>query len=299
MIKLGMINQAINHHTLAFSRLLNGADDAKLEEDATIGMKGISMPDVRIVSVYCADQDDAKELAAARYIDHVAMSIEEMYESDLDGVLVVTENDAMDHGQNALGFLERGIPTYIDKPLAPTVEKLDKIVNLARRKNGFLMSCSALRYARELEEFQSNRDEVGEITLAVGVSAVGKILHYGIHPLELIHTVMGWGVEYVHNVGDEGNNLVKIAYPDGRRIVLLVVEDIGYTLEGTFYGRKGQRLVKVEDSGYFYSNTLKNFVEGIIEKRSPVALEDTLEIVKICLAAEESLKTGERVYLNR
>jgi predicted dehydrogenase len=204
----------------------------------------------------------------------------------------------MDHGEKAIGFLERGIPTYIDKPLAPTLEKAERLISLARQKGALLMSCSALRYARELEAFQKERDEVGDITVGVGVAAVGEVLRYGIHPLELVHTIMGRGVEYVQNVGDEGSNIVKVAYPDGRRIVLLAFKNMSYTLEGIFYGKKGHRAVTVKDDGYFYSNMLKHFVEGIKNKKMPVPLDDTLEIVKICLAAERSLKTGEKVYLN-
>jgi len=298
MIKLGLVSEVTNYHTLAFSRLINGADDSKPENDRTTTMKGIPIPDARIVSIYDPNPDEAKKLSKARFIDHVARSLEKMYKQGLDGVIVITNDATMDHGEQSIGFLEQGIPTYIDKPLAPTLEKAERLITLSREKGALMMSCSALRYARELEEFQKGREEVGEIVVGVGVAAVGEVLRYGIHPLELVHTVIGRGVEYVQNVGDEGSNVVKIAYPDGRRIVLLAFKNISYTLEGVFYGKKGRRAVIVKDDGYFYSNMLKHFVEGIKNKRMPIPLEDTLEIVKICLAAERSLKTGERVYLN-
>jgi len=74
MIKLGLVSEVTNYHTLAFSRLINGADDSKPENDRTTTMKGIPIPDARIVSIYDPNPDEAKKLRPL-YLDMVSDAI--------------------------------------------------------------------------------------------------------------------------------------------------------------------------------------------------------------------------------
>lgn len=81
-----------------------------------------------------------------------------------------TLNDTtMRHQKRAAPFLKAGLPIFIDKPLSPSIEEAQELVETAKKHNAPFMSCSALRYAKEVEDFLAERDEVGEILTGNGI----------------------------------------------------------------------------------------------------------------------------------
>src|SRR6185503_9085200 len=67
----------------------------------------------------------------------------------IDAVLIESVDGSV-HRERALPFLERGIPTYVDKPFACSLADARAIVETAERKHLPLMSSSSLRYAPEV-----------------------------------------------------------------------------------------------------------------------------------------------------
>ena len=65
-------------------------------------------------------------------------SVEELLQFDLDGVMIHVSTDA--HVEVAKQFLEKGIPVYLDKPIAPSYEETLELYRLAKRKSNFLNS---------------------------------------------------------------------------------------------------------------------------------------------------------------
>src|SRR3989338_2643591 len=78
---------------------------------------------------------DSKPVRAAEYAQRfgcaVIPSLEQMPWPDIHGALITTI--ASEHAAAALPFLERGIPTFVDKQLAATLEDAQRIVATARR----------------------------------------------------------------------------------------------------------------------------------------------------------------------
>ena len=127
----------------------------------------------------------------------------------------------MEHHAGAV-FIEKGILTFIDKPLSPDPAVARKLIELALAHNTLLFSSSALRYSIEVEELKKELDSIGPIALATTICG-GELVYYGIHALELAYTVMGPGVESLISVGnDEQADIVRLRYGDGRQLVLMV-----------------------------------------------------------------------------
>jgi predicted dehydrogenase len=82
----------------------------------------------------------------------VLNSMEEVI-GKVDGVMI-SDDVTMAHQRRARPFLEAGIPTFIDKSLSPDPSEAAEIIALAQSRGTPLMSCSALRYAKELMEAQ-------------------------------------------------------------------------------------------------------------------------------------------------
>ncbi len=284
---------ASSYHARSFSSILNGFDPLRTPADWPVHSNPVT--GARVTAVWDEDAAAARELAEVFSIARVAQTMEEVA-SEVDGVIVV-DDITMTHQQRARFFLREGVPTFIDKPLSCSYEEAVELVELAESAGTLLMSSSALRYAREIDEAHSQLAAVGPVSLATAICQgqyMGEdaVIHYGIHPLELAYAVLGPGVTTVRNVGEQGRHVVKLAYADGRVLVLLVFPELAQTFRLDVYGQDGATSITVEDWDYFYWNMLQTFVGMIRERSLPIPLSETLEIIRVLTAAKKSLTEG-------
>ncbi|MEI2419207.1 Gfo/Idh/MocA family oxidoreductase, partial [Arthrospira platensis SPKY2] len=98
--------------------------------------------------IWTQDKDLSKHIAETCYIDTVVINPEEMI-GKIDGLLLARD-DAENHYTMSKPFIEAGLPIYIDKPLAFSVNEAQKILDI-QVYQGQIFTCSALKYAKELE----------------------------------------------------------------------------------------------------------------------------------------------------
>ncbi len=296
MVRLALIGGADVYHAIAFGALLNEKDDEGWQAAGHWDPGVPPLEDAQVVAIWDPDHDKAARLAALlRGVELVPKGMEEVI-GHVDGV-VICDDVSQQHQKRCRPFLEAGVPTFCDKPLSRDPAEAESIVALARQHGTPFMSCSALRFARELEEMQETLQEIGAVRTAHAVGP-GELIFYGVHPCELACTVLGPGAESVQHVGDaEGHNIVRVWWSDGKYLVLQVFEDIGYTFQASFFGEKGFRHVEVTDAAYFYQNMLRHFVRMVQTGEPPMPREHTLEIIRILAAAERSRDTGEEVTI--
>jgi len=289
MVRLAFIGGAGAYHARAFAGLINQHDR---QAWAAAGMPAYDrepLAGAEVVAIWDPDRAEAQRLARLAGIGEVLDKMESAI-GRVDGVLVL-DDLTMQHQNRARPFLEAGISTFIDKPLSPDPAEAAGLIALARKSGAPLMSCSALRYSRELAEARDDLANIGRIVCATATGP-SELVFYGIHPLELAHTVMGPGIEWVQNIGDQNNALVRCAYPDGRSIVLQVLGSAQPGLQAAFFGEKGWRHVNVTDAGHFYQTMLAQFVRTIETREVPIPLDITLEIIKILAAGKRSQQQG-------
>jgi len=294
MLRIGIVGGAKAWHAKSFSEMLNGYDE-QLARQHNFPLYKTRLEGARATHIWDPDRPSAELIARICGIDHVLSDMEEML-GQVDGV-IIADDTTMKHQKRAVPFLKAGLPTFIDKPLSPSIEEAEELIRLAKEHDAPFMSCSALRYAKEVEEFLARKDEIGEIATGNSICS-GDLIFYGIHALEQLYVCIGTGIKCVQNVGDEGRDIVVITKQDGRRFVLSVYKDISYLFQMNLYGTKGWREVRVEDSDYFYSHMLKAFLTMVETKQPPFPSEETLEIIKTLVLARRSAQNGgERMYL--
>lgn len=291
MLKIGIVGGAKHWHTRSFSEILNGYDE-NLARSNGFPLYRTRLEGARVTHIWDPETGQAELVAKICRIDNVLSSMEEMI-GRVDGV-IISDDTTMQHQKRAFPFLEAGLPTFIDKPLSPSIEEAQLIVETARKHNAPLMSCSALRYAREVEEFIAEKEKIGEILTGISVCS-GDLVFYGVHALEQLYVCVGGGVESVRNVGEEGRDMVILRMRDGRRFVLTVYRDIHYLFHMSLYGTRGWREVRVEDSDYFYSNMLRAFLQMVETRKPPFPPEETLEIIKTLVLGKRSAENGGTV----
>ena len=259
-----------------FSAIINGYDAAALQA------AGWWTPDRRlsgakIVKVWDPDRQAAERLAHITGIDHVADQMEECAK-DVDGVLI-PDDMSMKHQNRARFFLEQRLPTFVDKPLSPDPDEAAAIVALAEKTGTPLMTGSALRYARELEEICAEMESLGELRAAWAIGP-GDLVFYGIHVLEMLHTLFGPGIRTVQNVGREGQETVQVEFQSGIQATMAVCQGIAYVFSLALYGTKGWRVIQISDSSYFYWNMLQHFVTMVRTGQPPIPPDYAVEIIQ-------------------
>jgi hypothetical protein len=294
MLKIGMIGGAKAWHARSFSEMFNGYDE-DLARQHNLPLYKTKLEGARVTHIWDPDREAAELIGKICGIENVVDNMEEMI-GEIDGV-IIADDTTMKHQRRAIPFLKAGLPTFVDKPLSPSIEEAEKIVNFAKNYKAPFMSCSALRYAKEVEEFLAKKEEIGDILTGNSICS-GDLIFYGIHAMEQLYVCIGPGIKSIQNLGEEGRDIVIITKEDGRKFVLTVYKEISYLFQMNLYGTKGWREIRVEDSDYFYSNMLKAFLKMVETKEPPFPAEETLEIIKtLVLARQSAPKKGEIIYL--
>ena len=229
---------------------------------------------------------------------------------DVDAVLINNCNyDGGDHLKLATPFLEKGIPTLIDKPMAATLKDAVAIVELARKHNAPLMSSSILAYCDEVENLKARYRELpGPVTRGV-VNGCNGGLGGIIHGLTLGHTVFGPGVESVECMGQAPLEYLLMHYADKRQ--MLIVNATGGTYDFfrcSVWSRAGGTPAPLKHlsarpmgNPAFVVGARKiivDFKKMIETGKPPMPYERIIELIAIVDAARLAQKTGHRVRLD-
>jgi virulence factor len=214
----------------------------------------------------------------------------------VDAVMIESVDGSV-HRERALPFLEKGMPTYVDKPFACSLSDARAMIDLAMRKHIPLMSSSSLRYAPEVVDAEEGKGPAGAI---LGVSTYGPapthprnpgLFHYGIHPVEMLYTLMGPGCKQLTCLSQPSAEVVSGVWSDGRLASVRGIRsgraDYGFTL----FGEKAVATQGVSTK-YIYRELLKQVVRMFETQQLPIDLRETLEIVAFIEAAKRSADGG-------
>lgn len=311
---LGMIPG--NGHPYSWSAIVNGFDPAAMatcpypviprylgaQPPGTVRIEG-----ARVTHVWTDDPTEAPAVAAAALIPEIVARPEDVI-GRVDAVLVATD-DGFDHVRRARPFVEAGLPVFIDKPLALTVEELRTF--LAWEKAGArLLSSSGLRYAPELAPHLAGATNpaLGDLRWISGVSTK-TWERYGIHLLEPIARVLGPGFESVRlESAAAGAGLARDFHPapptvevahlthrSGVQVSLPVIADGGATF-GTLHlcGTAGQATIQFVDTYTAFRRQLLGFIDFVRSGVAPHPFADTVEYMAVLIAGIRSRAEGSR-----
>lgn len=289
------------HHSTKITRLgVVGVDSSHLPEFtrriATLNSAGETP--CRVTAMWATDQPDMPADQVAQWVnDAEAMGVTphddlEAMLDETDGVMVLGVNGA-DHLKLARPALERGLPTYIDKPLACSADDARTIARLADEHNAPCYSASSLRFANEIHAL--DRDRLGEL---VAIDAFGPgelhplmpgVLFYGVHTIEMVDAIWGKGVARVAAESGDHRDLVRLAYHDGRLAQLRLERGGSYDFGATVHGTDGVTHFNV-DFASVYDRLINAMVRFFEHGEAPVELDHIVENVAVMEAANRSMQ---------
>jgi len=191
---------------------------------------------------------------------------------EVDGVLLARD-DAQLHEEMARPFLDAGLPIYVDKPLALSVDAAQRMLH-RQHYRGQLFSCSALKYAQELQLGEADRAAIGPIHL-IHATVPKDWDCYAIHAIDPILRLLGGTDALVQHSAHRSADMTGLVgvFRSG---VLLHLSASGANpspISIKVFGERGARELVFHDSFAAFRAALHEFVQGIVRKdvRSPEA----------------------------
>ena len=261
--------------------------------------------DGRPILQYGSYPGRAKELSRTfRSHPKVCATLEEMTE-DVDAAYIADSSapgDGSDHLELVRPFLERGIPCFVDKPIASTVADAKEIIRLAQENDTVVMSASILSHTKAGKLWRRRWDEIGDVKLLV-VVGVGPANAAVIHSLGLAEGMVGYGVESVECVGAIPQECLLLHYPEGLEVVVLNSQDVfprTCSFRCSAYSKGGDLHSPLIGDPEFPTGTrriVELFREMVDTGKPPIPREHILEPIAIMEAGRIAKNEGRRVEL--
>jgi predicted dehydrogenase len=291
MISIGMIGTD-GTHTESYAKLMN-LPGAPLAGRA------------KVVKMWGEDAAQTQEKATQYNIPQVVGSPEETIQG-VDLVMICNRYGD-DHPAPARLALQAGVPTFVDKPFANDFSEVRALAQLATETGTPIMSCSALRYAPPVLEMAPRLPSFGTLNCAVasGPSAGDfpnpRAKHpyfYGVHTVELLHTLLGPGAEAVTTQRTSRCDIGLVQYADGRQGTINLLPKSPTLYHGAVYGEQGWGQVDIGEASDFYVGTLANIITMAETGKSPLPLTSTVEVMSILTALIRSAENdGHTIWL--
>jgi predicted dehydrogenase len=302
MLHIGVVGMSPgNAHPSSWSAIINGVFNS--EEITKMGYPAVAdyleanratlgLPVASVTHVLSQSREISEMIAATAGIKHIANDAGEMI-ANVDAVLLCRD-DPENHVVMAKPFIDAGLPVFIDKPLCATKKELDYFTaEIAKGK--FIMSCSSMRYGGECMAVKSGIKALGKIELVTGVGKKDW-LKYGIHMLEGIVSVLDDPKPLsVRNIGSRDKNIVQINYENGTQVMLHLFMDLAPTMQISFFGQEQWRMIEVKNSYAMFRDNIIEFIRSVNEGKPRLDFSKTIQIIKVMIAAEESLEAGGKL----
>jgi len=300
--KIGIIGVSEgNGHPFSYSAIINSYSAEGL---AASGWPGIyeyvrrrhasefGLAGWNVTHAWTQDAETTHRLCAACLIPNAVDDWHEMVGA-VDAV-IIARDDYENHFQLAYPFLEAGLPVFVDKPLSVDLGELRTLKSYL--DNGQLMSCSGMRYARELDEPRADLPAYGTLKLIRG-AIVLSWEKYGVHLIEAILALPTARPVSVRML-DAGHASAVIRLEDGVVVQIDALGECARTFHIELFGSQRTGTFDITDNFSMFRRMLWQFTESIRTGLPAIPPERTLEVMRVLMAGRVSRAEQREVYLN-
>lgn len=295
---LGMIEG--NGHPYSWSAIINGYDPEAMAAcpfpviPKYLGAQpheSVRLPGGNVTHLWTDQPEAAADVARASLIPHIVSRPEDVI-GEVDAVLISTD-DGFDHVRRARPFVEAGLPVFIDKPLATSLEDLRTFVEW-ERAGARLLSSSSLRFAPELDTLLPSLGELGSLRWASAIT-VKTWERYGIHMLEPLMRIVGPGFESIRLESQPGLEVAHILHRNGAQLTVPVIYDGGPAF-GMIHlcGTRGQTGLRFADTYNNFRRLMSTYIEFVQSGRAPFPFTETIELMAVLIAGLRSREEQSR-----
>lgn len=277
-LKLGVIGSSEgNGHPYSWSAIFNGYDALEMEK---CGYPVIpryleqqhwpssQIKEARVTAIWTQDIALSRHIAKAAKIEHILACYTDMI-GQVDAILLARD-DAHNHLQYAEPFLRQGIPIYIDKPIALSINDLDRLYAL-EQYSGQIFTCSALRYSQQLALTKADRQSLGTIKQITAFTPKSWS-KYAVHIIEPVLKMLPEGDKPVEMTvlsanKDSGSGSLMVRWESGIQTNFFALGDVQTPISIRVFGTNGWKDFTFTDSFSAFKAALQAFIEGILDKK--------------------------------
>ena len=258
------------------------------------------------------DRDRAAALSDAfEGRPRVCDSFEEVSD-DVDLVYIADCNyEGKDHLRLAEPGLSKGVPHFVDKPFAFTLEDARTMIDLAKRHETAVMCASLLRYSPFLERFRGRLRDIAPVGSLL-VPSYSTSLATVFHGVSVVQCVMGEGCEWTECMGPDAFDVLRLGYAKNDAIILSALGTApGYVVTSANYHHCAYQVTAYGARGAAYSPRVDDYLfpHGGVRivkmakamaqsKQPPISYASMLEPMEMIEAARLAHKRRRRVYLD-
>jgi len=281
-VKLGVVG--LDGHGPVFTEQVNGSEP-KLPGAKVVA--ALSFP-----SGMYSDEQLSRNIEKTRQLGAKIADSPAQLAKGVDGILIL-HDDGSKHLELARLFAEMGKPVFVDKPFEVNVKAAEELVDVFRKNKCPLFSASSLRFSNELRGCLEN-PQAGQVRSAMTYSpfdprpSMPGWIYYGVHAVEPLFALMGRGCREVRCVDSATGPCAIGVWPDGRiglaKGTIGGVHGFGFTV-----WQDKSTVASVVDSSKIYQSLLKEIKKFIETGTSPVAPEESVDVIAFMEAANRSL----------
>ncbi len=290
-----------NGHPFSYGSIINGYSPEGLAHSGWPGIyeyvrrrhaSEFGLDGWTITHAWTQDPESTKKLCAACRIPHSVCDYHEFL-GKVDAV-IIARDDYETHFQMARPFLEAGLPVFVDKPLSVEVSELRFFKGYLEK--GQLMSCSGMRYSRELDEPRADLASYGQLKLIRG-AIVLSWENYGVHLLEAILAVTPAHVVSVRMLpASHASAVVRLG--DGVLVQIDALGECARTFHVELFGTLRTGAFDITDNFSMFRRMLWEFAESIRTGRPAIPSDRTLEIMRVLIAGRTARNENREVFLD-
>jgi hypothetical protein len=301
VVRIGIVGVNMGHAE-DFARLTNGFEvdggsvsgarvTAIWGDEVGDGERTPASPEQMSARIPGPSGSEALRLAAAYGIDRVVD-----YPRDMVGlvdlaVIIDDTGHGASHAAIARPFLEAGIATFVDKPMALSVVDAVAMFEIARASGAPLFSSSSLRYTDGLEDDRS----AGDPTRCYYAVSDGPWFYYGVHLADMLSAIGAGRPQTVQRTAFAGRDVVVACYADGATALIDIVRGTalhGHRLDVRTATGTSTYHVDPEDYDVVFRRELVAAVTMARTGRVPVEPADTLDVIGLLELGERSAVQG-------
>ncbi|NRB41884.1 MAG: Gfo/Idh/MocA family oxidoreductase [Pseudomonadales bacterium] len=281
-----------NGHPYSWSAIFNGYNERAMQlcEYPVIpeylseqNWPQAQIPNAQVTHIWMPDKQDALKIAKASNIEHVESDFIAMLDK-VDAILLARD-DAENHMHFAKPFIEKGLPIYIDKPIALSIKAMNELYQLTHYP-GQIFTCSALRFSKDLRPSDEQLENIGDI-IEVHAYTPKSWDKYAIHIIEPVLSLLNIDDNMV-NLETSGLNkearAVNVFWHSGVITRFFALGNNAASPLGLkIIGSKSTLDLQFGDTFQSFKSALLSFVEGAREQKdnSPKAYNHSIiEIIE-------------------
>ncbi len=288
-INLGLLGMSKgNGHPYSWSAIFNGYNKEAMEN---CGFPTIprylekqnwpydKIDEANVTHIWTQNFELSSKIASASNIPIVVNDFKEMI-TEVDGILLARD-DAENHFRFSEPFLKANLPIYIDKPLAYSVKDAKKIIELENYP-GQIFSCSSFRYSKEMQLSNPKIKNIGKI-YKINATIPNTWEKYAVHLIEpVLNLIMDKGsLSYSKTKKLNEIQGLYLEYKNGFEVEITTLGPGKSPATFELFGDLGSTVIVIDDIFFAFKASLKDFIDGIINKDIRTTKESMLEVIEL------------------